>query len=126
LFTDITGLQGDLQHDLAEIGWGNLFMTTSRMRIMDFTDWYLHDPSCFVYKRPSPYAGIFSLVFPLENETWLFIAVLIAAVNLFFLLYTAVWKDRYVTIGRLVMYEASATFKVSHELTYSLPTFTLR
>ncbi len=125
-FLNCSGLTGDLQHAVADIGWGNLFMTSFRMLIMDFTDWYLVDPTCFIYKRPKPYAGVFSLIFPLEKETWLFIFFMLVGVNLFYLLYSITWKDNTLTFSTLLLYETSVAFKVSHDMTYNLHTLTLR
>ncbi len=121
------GLQGDLQHAVADIGWGNLFITSFRMLIMDFTDWYLLDEVCFIYKRPKPYAGVFSLIFPLEKETWLFIFLMLVGVNIFYSMYSFIWKNHYsLTFSSLFMYEVSVAFYASHAMTHKLPTMTLK
>ena len=61
---------GDFQRGVADIGWANLFVLPSREAAMDFSDWYLVDPSCFMIARKKPYSGIYSLIFPLDGMTW--------------------------------------------------------
>ncbi len=88
---------------------------------MDFTDWYFVDPTCFVYKRPKPLGGVFSLIFPLENEVWLAIAIMLLVVNLFYLLYTNLCNDAAMTFGNMFMYETAVVFRVSHDMTFNIP-----
>ncbi len=121
-----TGLLGDLQHSVAEIGWANLFITNDRARVMDFTDWYLQDPSCFLYKKSDPYTGIHSLIFPLETETWFAILASLLAVNVFFVFHSIFWGQQEVALDTLIIYEAAVTFTNSQNLTHYLPNEGLR
>ncbi len=50
-----TGLAGDLQFGVAEIGWAHLFVSEGRRAAMDFTDAYLVEPFCFLAPRERPY-----------------------------------------------------------------------
>ncbi len=120
----LTGLLGDLQHSKAEIAWANLFITRDRLRIMDFSDWYLYDPSCFLFKQPKPYVGMLTLLFPLELETWFFILISLVILNLFNLIYSVVWKKP--SFSQLLMYHASVTFKESHYFSHVSYTVTFR
>jgi len=47
----LSGLVGDLNRGYAEIGWGNLFISTQRIGVIDFTDWYSTDPGVAILKR---------------------------------------------------------------------------
>ena len=67
---NFSGLMGDLQHARVELGWGNLFITMSRKRTVDFTDWYIMVDNCAMVPRPRSYSKILSLYLPLHWTTW--------------------------------------------------------
>lgn len=115
-----------MQHSVSEIGWANLFITKERSKIIDYTDWYLQEPSCFLYRKSDPYTGIYLLVFPLEVQTWLAILALLPAVNLFFMFYSLLIGQSEVALDTLVIYQAAVTFMNSHNFTHSLPSHGIR
>ncbi len=81
---------------------------------MDFSDWYNVEPSCFLFRQPEPYSGIYLLVFPLRKETWLFGFASLAAIFFFYLAHSRVFaSDTYWSFDMLLLYEASVTFKES-------------
>ncbi len=123
------GLLGDLQQGVAEIGWANLFVTKDRFSVMDFSNQYLTEPTCFLFKRPNPYSGIFSLVFPLRAETWFAILASLAAVAAFYRLHGTVlarYDSSPLTFGKLMLYEASVSFRESNHYTHVKTTQSLR
>ncbi len=120
-----SGLIGDLQRGVAEIGWANLFVTRQRLRHMDLTGWYLVDPTCFLFRRREPYHGIYSFYFPLEGATWIGILVTLAVVAVFYLAHSLAWPS-VISFGSSLLYEMSVLFKESHHKTHAMTTHGLR
>ena len=121
-----TGLIGDLQSGVAEIGWANMFATPARLAVMEISEWYSSEPMCFLFKRPRPYDGIYSLVFPLQEETWLFTFASLAVVAAYYILYSLIWRGEGATYDKLLLYLASVTFKESHGETHLPRSYALR
>ncbi len=124
-FDDILGLLGDFQHSMAEIGWANLFVTRDRLDIMEFSDWYLSDPSCFLFKQLEPYSGISLLIFPLGSMVWTFGLISLVVVAFFYLLHYLVWPDHF-HVGELLLFEVAITFEVSQDSLHHVTTYALR
>ena len=66
------GMLGDLRRGEAEMGWGNLYSSMSRPDVLVYTTQYIIEPNCFNMRRPRQYKGMFLLLMPLSEATWIF------------------------------------------------------
>ncbi len=112
------GLVGDLQHGIAEIGWANLYITPARGKVIDYSDWYTVEEFCFLFKKPDPFSGMHTLIFPLHEYVWLSMFVSLAAVGCYYLLQSLAWHPGHISFSNLLLYEASVVFKESHRYSH--------
>ncbi len=97
------------------------------MVAIDFSDWYNVEPSCFLFKQPRPYSGIYLLVFPLQRETWLFCFISLVGIAFFYLVHSRVAAFHpYWSFDMLLLYEASVMFKESDRRSHRRHTYALR
>ncbi len=120
-----TGIVGDLQQGVAEVGWANMFITAHRLRVIDFSDWYTVDPSCFLFKQPKPLSGILSLIYPFQKETWMFIFISVGGIFCYYLVYSRT-KPQDLSFTMLLLYGTSVIFKESDRETHKFYTHSLR
>ncbi len=121
----IPALVGDLQQSMAEIGWAHLFVTRDRLDSIDFCDWYLSDPTCFLFKHVEPHSGLSLLIFPLNSMVWTFGLISLVVVAFFYLLHYLVWPDHF-HVGDLLLFEVAVTFEISQESLHHVTTYALK
>ena len=92
-----SGLVGDLQHSVAEIGWANLYITQKRGRVIDYSDWYAVEEACFVFKQPKPLSDIYTLIFPFGRYVWSLFFISLTGIANFYLIHSLAWTQRLVT-----------------------------
>ncbi len=105
---------GDFQRGIAEIGWANLYVTPKRFHIMDFSDFYVMEPACFLMPRPQPYSGAIILILPLDLRTWLFGIFTLITILVFYLFVSksTITADNW-PFDVLLIYEAMVVFRES-------------
>ncbi len=120
--TSFPGVFGDLQRGVAEIGWANLYVMEQRRDILEFTDWYLVEPTCVYMRRPTPHSGIYMylLLLPLDRTVWLSGLAALLSVAAFYSLQSCLWKDWAGTTSlySLVLFGVSVTFSHSSDFAH--------
>ncbi len=117
---------GDLQWGIAEVAWGNLFITAERSKMIDYSDWYLVEPSCFLAQSPEAYSGIYTLLLPLEVPVWLCSLLALATVLSIYKFYAS--SDAYpaVNVGNLILFGLSVAMRESDKFTHKKQSVGLR
>ena len=114
----MTGVVGDLQRGIAEIGWGNLYITPEREEFIDFSDWYLVEPSCFLAQSPGLYRGIYTLLLPLEAYVWLCSFLSVCLILTFYTFYAKTRYHPLVNLDELVLFGIGAPVRECHKLAH--------
>ena len=68
---------GELQHEKADIGWGNLFVTLNRFDYMGFTSWHTLDNFCALVPKIETHPKIMALVLPFDMYVWTGLVILV-------------------------------------------------
>ncbi len=105
---------------MAEIGWANMFINERRGAILDFTDWYLVEESCFLGRSPEPYVGIYTLLLPLEASVWLLGLASLGAIVAFYAVVSLTDVPPRAKFDSLVLYAICVAFRESHRSTYTM------
>ncbi len=111
---------------MAEIGWGNLFITARRKVFMEFSNWYAVEPTCVLAQSPGTYRGIYTLLLPLEVEVWLCTLISITTVFGIYIFYTKLRVLDPVSLDDLILYGMSVALRESNKLTYQKNSSRLR
>nr|XP_053626923.1 ionotropic receptor 21a-like [Cherax quadricarinatus] len=81
-----TGMMGLLDTDTADMGVANLYVSISRVGILDFTAPYDSEVTCFLARREPPLARWQAIAFPFHWTTWIaiFFGLLLSGPAIFF------------------------------------------
>ncbi len=72
---NFTGLMGDLQRGVADVGWAQLFIIPNRVVIVDYTSAYDTDYLCYMVAKPEALPAWTAVVLPFEPIMWLSVVV---------------------------------------------------
>ena len=122
-----TGVIGDVYRGDADITWGHLFIGTSRLTVVDFTQWYFMDPACVAVPRPrEAYTKMFAALQPFSNNSWFAIITMIISMMLLFTIYQFIGNDNESFGSEYVMYVWASSMMQQHNMTHRIKNSILR
>ena len=67
----LNGIVGDLQLKKREFGFAQLLIMYHRSQVIDYSEPYDFDYSCFLLKKPKPLPQFYALGYPLTWDLWI-------------------------------------------------------
>ena len=116
------GVFGEVYRSTVDIGAGQFFIISERLRLVSMTHFYDIDGYCFLVKRPPPRSNYLAIIMPFDMNVWIIGFVTMLCISSFYFIWLHFKPDKTFSPWRAILYDFGA---LVHQSWPTLPKDTL-